>query len=455
MLSIYMERERKYKSLRHAAGAGHAAAVQRFLNSGSKAGELGNAPLRWALRHRRAKIVGILIAAGANPVFNFHEFVGIIANNCDNTSAQIIQKYLQNCNTLPVFSQKLTAAMASGKLRREERIFAADYFHVEGVEAASEAVRVESPEIIRQLHSEGVNVNEPNGEPLKIAIESGNLDVVKCLISCGANVNYPANHSLPIAIQCGHAEIAEHLIEAGATLAFGAQIADVALKDSIDTLSLLLDNNYDAQLKHNVKKVVFAAVENDARLILDFVLNQGLADEATLAEALDYAAHFMKPEIVDILLSYKADPNFYNGMCLTEAFEQQEFGIAKKLIAAGALVRDVEADLSTLTVRRLVRENEWDFLRFLLSHGIETAALGPKGLGEDGKGAIRFFQELKPDDLIKDVRGDLHPLDVLEERKRLVKSAADIAKDISAYTSKTALCLAGVMDAIRLRQRSA
>ena len=79
--SVYMKRKRKFKSLRHAAGAGDAAAVQRFLNSGSKAGELGNAPLRWALRHRRVKIVRILITAGANPACDFDEFVGIIAEN--------------------------------------------------------------------------------------------------------------------------------------------------------------------------------------------------------------------------------------------------------------------------------------------------------------------------------------------------------------------------------------
>jgi len=124
---------------------------------------------------------------------------------------------------------------------------------------------------------------------------------------------------------------------------------------------------------------------------------------------------------VGTLIKHGANPTFSNSLCLKRAVKfgtQTTIRIARNLIAAGALV----SDLDSLYVGMMAAPWEWDFLRELLRLGIRTV-----GISFKPHLAVKFFTEIQPQDLLNDRDGVSFPLSVLSERDEFVKKLGVVA----------------------------
>jgi len=73
-------------------------------------------------------------------------------------------------------------------------------------------------ELIKELVSEGANVNADDDYPLRCAASNGYLEIVQHLISVGANVHSCDDMALRCASSNGHLEIVKFLVSVGANV---------------------------------------------------------------------------------------------------------------------------------------------------------------------------------------------------------------------------------------------
>lgn len=109
-----------------------------------------------------------------------------------------------------------------------------------------DAVRADRPELVRQLVSQGVDIDatQPgDGSALIVASRSGNLAMVDALIALGADVNH-ASHGdgTPLIAAAGAGQVA--IIER--LLAKGAKIDFVATDDETALISAVRGNHVQA-----------------------------------------------------------------------------------------------------------------------------------------------------------------------------------------------------------------
>lgn len=88
------------------------------------------------------------------------------------------------------------------------------------------ACRMGYVDMVCLLAESCVNLNEPEGEPLRLAVENFNIEVVRFLIEHGADVPATGARALWQAVKNGSPALESLLIEAGATLEVVANEAD-------------------------------------------------------------------------------------------------------------------------------------------------------------------------------------------------------------------------------------
>ena len=417
-------------SLRHAAALGNSDEVQRLLQAGTPVNEFDNAPLRAALRHRHAAIVRILISAGAVIGENADEFLEIAAKNGDAASLKILLDSM-NIPILPnVLDRIFYAAIAAKNPAAVKILLRAGANPTSGKHRpVQEAACAGSVDILKLLHRHGADLDAREGQPLFNAVVGEHFNAIKFLILSGVDVNARLGISIALAVSNGHAEIVELLVAAGAKLAHPAQIADAAHSDSLETLLLL--QHYGYELHPYADETVTEAGKNAAPRVLKYVLEREVVHPLTLADALENAVRKACEPCVDILISHGAIPCLNKSQCLKLAIEQHEMVIARKLIAAGSLVTDLEASALFHTAQA----GDWDFLLLLLRHGIATM---PVHFSQSH--ALEFFRRVTPQMLLRDHEGTCFPASIRQERQIFAQNIGAVAAQQSGDDAITVAC---------------
>lgn len=176
-----------------------------------------------------------------------------------------------------------------------------------------QAVKEKNVEKLNRLVSEGGDPNgkTKSGEPLRAAIQSGDLDLVQALVKLGANINIPGERfwGCPIVkLALGNERIFDALVKAGIDLnCRGGQFGQSALMD------LAYYNRLWAWERLHNTNVPRDEQWNDpvllARRLLDAGADPNLGDEAFGRTALYYALEANNVDVVQLLLNSGANPN--------------------------------------------------------------------------------------------------------------------------------------------------
>lgn len=148
----------QFTSLRHAAAAGDADSVRRLIADGADIGEADNAPMRWALRHKRHSIVKLLLDAGANVTDTLPEFLCIAAKNGDVRSLQFLLSM-----KLPILPNALDRALY-------------------------DAINARKTEAVKLLIEAGANPEAEENKPVMLASSAGSAAILEVLKAHGADV---------------------------------------------------------------------------------------------------------------------------------------------------------------------------------------------------------------------------------------------------------------------------
>lgn len=403
--------------LRHTAQLGDVKTFDEYVDAGLDISELDNAPLRWALIHRHHEIVRRLIKLGVNFYENVGEFLAIAAKNGDAVGL----KLLLDATNSPIDQDELNHALFAGIASKNPAVVrmllrAGANATAENDRPAIEASCVGSPEILQLLFRHGANLDLPSGQPLFNAVFGNHWDTLLYLLRAAVDPNAQSGTALILAISNGQAEMVELLLAYGAKLVNPVFIANAADSDSLETLLLLLEEGY--QLHPYADVVVQSAAKNAAPRVLRYVLEREQVQSSTLDEGLLDAVQKASGPTVDILLKHGANPQFNGSSCLKIAVRSHEFVIAQRLIEAGARVTDLDAS----AVTTCIEEEEWEFLRLILRHGVATQAAQ---LTQNQSKALFFMTQ--PRHHLFDTDDKPHPKSIRDERSKFLRAAANLA----------------------------
>jgi len=80
------------------------------------------------------------------------------------------------------------------------------------------AIKNNHIEVVRFLHSVGADITAMSREAVRFVIGNGRLEMLKLLCSLGTNVTFDNNYAIQIASERGHIEVVNYLLENGAVL---------------------------------------------------------------------------------------------------------------------------------------------------------------------------------------------------------------------------------------------
>jgi hypothetical protein len=370
-----------------------------------------------ALRHGHAEVVKLLFEAGADVTENEAEFVQIALKNGDAPSLIILGRHVKT-PILPYSLNAVNVAINTLSLRTVEIVLSVS--EKSTVASTSSACTVG---ILELLRGSGVNFAGQNHQILDAAISSADVGVIKFLLSEGVVVTPQSGFSMLNAISFGNAEVIELLLRAGAELKDVSHITFAHVFDSLEAVLLLHDYRYSWTACAD--ELVAVAAFNKAPRILKYVLAKKRVAQATLDQGLADAIRCEVEDSVDTLIKHGASPTFSKSLALKNAIDHGSdvgINIARKLIAAGALV----TDLDSTAISKLVEVEAWDFLRDLLRQGVRIT---PVDFTQNQ--AVKFVAEMKPQDFINDRDGLSFPLSVLNARYDSIKIIGAVAEQKS------------------------
>ena len=428
-------------TLRDAAAQNDAGTVEQFLQAGASIDEFDGAPLRAALRHKHAQIVGILLAAGANCQSYSEEFMRIAALHGDAASLQLLINHIKQPPLKPDnLDRYLDLAITSRDAQSVQILIAAGADPKPKThQPVTTAASVGSVEILRLLHQNGADLCAHESQPLRNAVSEGHVDAVKYLVGAGSNVNaqscsieegekriVQSGAFLQCALRNGDAEILEILLEAGGKLADLSHIGSTTIKDSLETILLL--ERYGHAIQPHADSLATSAIENSAEKILEYILNNFIVTQKVLDDGLELAASKRSSSyrIFAFLLGKGADASANGSAALKLVIENRKFRVAQLLINANAQV----ADLTTSSVHDVLDDaDDWNFFIILLQRGVTMA-----GLKLDFNRSDDFFIFISPDILLRDGAGKLLPKTIRDERIRFVLDTAKMLKADPDFT---------------------
>lgn len=417
-------------TLRHAAGRGDAATVQQLIRAGANIDEFDNAPMRWALQKRRAEIVQLLLAAGADISSQTKEFLCLAAKNGDVASLKILLLHMK----IPIHPNALDRAFYAAIISRNPA--AVKILLAAGADPTAEnnqpvlhAASAGSVEILRLLHRNGADLAAQKGLALFNATVKNRLAATKFLIESGADLSARLDISVGMAISYGHTEILELLLNAGGKLANPSLIADAADTDSLETLLFLHHHGYDFFPVAN--ELVKAAAWRTAPRVLQYVLEHAPVTTSALDTGLENCARHDHEMVLKLLLKHGAKASVNRSAALRIAIESRAFLSAQILLAAGANARDLDARLVLSTFKA----GQWPFLVALLEGGLSVATIM---LAADH--AVKFFDHVTPAQFLRDTQGALLSTSIRNERQQFVKITGTTA---ATQSSNDAIKVAG------------
>jgi ankyrin repeat protein len=278
-----------------AAAKGQMAVVNFLIEKGAEinaqTGPLGLTPLHWAASTGNKAIAELLPKKGAKVDIRSKEGetplhlaaqkgYKQVAESLINAGAEINAQSPRRGTPLNVAAQNGNSEMI--------RFLVAKGADLEALapgnwSALISAVRINDPTTTSTLLDLGIKTDRP--EPLLLAISNHNRDIVEILLKHGVSPNQPNRPTSPTAIALAQKDFA---------------IAELLLRNGADPnqgepplLSIAIDSNASSEL---------------VRLILEKGANVN-ARERNGDTALSKAVGSSNPELVDILLKAKADPN--------------------------------------------------------------------------------------------------------------------------------------------------
>lgn len=257
------------------------------------------------------------------------------------------------------------------------------------------AILANQEETARFLVNQGCDVNQVEYNygltALIYAAYRNNLSLIKFLLEKGADINFSSKvgyTALTIAARDNYTDIVRFLLENGADPTISNKNGEGAyyyaltkeneeLKSAIDWRKFLSAGKvkYPSAFLY---QAILAGVTDTVEIMLKFGLKPDLAD-INGNKAMIYAVKSGKPELIELLLRYKADLNCYgseNPLCI--AIETNT-SIAEMLINYGA---DINAKSSegNYPVFQAINFKNYEILNLLIQKGVNLSVKNDSGL---------------------------------------------------------------------------
>lgn len=278
---------------------------------------------------RRTEVVDSLLQAGAAPNSRDEEGTPVLILAVNAGQTEVVKK--------------LVEAGADINARREA------YFKST---ALMEAGVRNDPELVEWLldHGAELNLQDALGDtPLNWATYYGHLDLVKLYMDRGADWSVASKQgtAVDIAMHRGHRDLVRFFVEEGAGDPIGkeAEALFTAIREGDpEQVERLIDGGVSPdQTDQLANPAITIAAEYGREAILNFLLREG-ADRDALngvgESAMARAARFGHGDVVNRLLSVKADPNLagapFRITPLLAAAEAGHTAIIQELMASGA-----------------------------------------------------------------------------------------------------------------------
>ncbi len=417
MMKIYADDE-----LRRSAACGDAKAVRKLLLAGADASDRDNAAMRRALRHGHAKIVNLLLKAGADFSENTEEFLQLAAKHRNARSLKMLLRVVKTTISPGTLNQVLYTTIKERNTQAVDVLIAAGANpEADENRSARLAATVGSVPILQILHRKGADFDAREGEILSNAVNGGHLDATRYILACGVQVNARAHMAITAALVLGDSEMLETLLDAGGTLQHPYLITDVAARDSVESLLLLIRRG--CEFHSYAADIAMNSVRHNALRVLQYVHHNATIPQRARDLELQIAADKTSEKIVDFLLERGADPSADKSDALQRAVKTQRITIAGKLIKAGGRVPHLDASALTITAKAA----NWAFLIHLLHHSLTVAPVILSTFE-----AVAFFHQVPPQAFLEDACGKLHPRYIRKERHSFAKANGRVASKKSA-----------------------
>jgi ankyrin repeat protein len=213
-----------------------------------------------------------------------------------------------------------------------------------------------NPEVVELLLKAGANPNISDSDdlkqtPLMRAVETQKLNIVQLLLNYKANPNAEDSYgvtALTMAIQSSRTDIVEALAAGGADVKKVSPDGESAILTAVQTsmpeaaekVKILAKAGAPLNVSNSSYTPLVYAVQKDNKELVQALLDAGADPDAkTSSDQAPIQSAAYNPEIMEILLKAKANPNTenYGGQSmLFEAIQNNRPDIAKLLIQAGA-----------------------------------------------------------------------------------------------------------------------
>lgn len=406
--------------LRQAASLGDIDKIQTLLAAGVDVGVLHNSPVRWAVRHRQTAAVGLLLQSGAS--LDSYETVEVLeraAGHGDSGTLNVLLAKLPGATQQGLIDRALGKAAGSKDLATVQLLLnqGADP-NANGFQAMKNAASGGCVELMSLLVQHGGDVRGDDSAVVDAATRGGQPRMLEYVLAAGANVHGGWGAAAWSALANGEAEILEILLRAESPFSPPLALEFLGGTDCFEALLILREYGVDwaAQADELAKR---AAHQGRARM-LEFILNNARVNAQVLSESLEPATEGGFERVVELLIAHGADPTTKQSAAFVGAIRSKEFGIARRLLKAGARV----ADLPDFAFRRVYAAGDVPLAIELLQGGVAV-----KGSDIEPGEAWDLTEKMGPDALMLDAQGQLHAGPIGEARFVLCHALMENAKD--------------------------
>lgn len=359
----------------------------------STGGGNGKTPLFQAARAGWMRVAAFLLAHGADPNVDSGQLGKPLLAAAQSGNKAIVELLLDHgadvnapapstgfipgCTALHIAVDKGFLAVAETLLDHKADVNARDN---DGQTPLHLAAASGQPEMMKVLLAHGADVNakdKNDATPLHIAASDGYVEIVKTLLAHGADVNAKdIDGATPLrdAAFPGHIDCVKALLDAKANPNGGT--ANLPLAGAIENDSSISSNICELLLGSGADPNR-AAPENAIR-----IPGYGTYSSRKPVSPIDLAVLSVQPDIVELLLNYKADPNtqgFWEKTPLLSAIvRSKNVEIAQALLAHGADANARDNDNKT-PLNLAVARGESNVVESLLAYGADVNARDPSG----------------------------------------------------------------------------
>jgi ankyrin repeat protein len=406
------------RALRRAAATGNVKTIKRLLAAGATLSVLDNAPLRWAVRHKRNRVVRVLVDAGASLEPYADDLLVQASQNGDAATLKLLLRHLPSSRHPSDLSELLKHAVKSRNVPAAKVLLDAGAdTRVSDNEPIKTAVCGGDVPMLKLLLRHGTEVGGQDPRLLYGAVFSRSHAAVTTILALGADPKALNGIPLQLAILNGDTKIAETLLNAGVPLSADEWVAGTTGKDALETLLFLISRGTD--LAPHADLIAEKAIENVAPRVLGYVLDNATVNNSLLSLGLETAVRTASGPVLRLLLAKGADPRTSESAALKIAIKSGELVMARWILQAGADVQHLDSS----AVADLLSAGDRDLLIDLLRRGlnVDNATLVPMH-------AATICQRISPEDLFRDTTGKNHVGAVRSSRITFAKHVAETAK---------------------------